>query len=294
MVNYFKYLPVSSHDVNWGLHVLNAGYNRIEKEAKYPPAGHPSDHYFNWDKGRILDEYQIIYISKGSGTFESKHFKQTRVQEGAIIFLFPGEWHRFKPLKETGWDEYWVGFKGDIISNIANKHFISPHQPVLQLGLNEQLIHLFSAILENTKTEHPGYQPLISGMIIHLLGAIYAKTKQQELEQEDISAVLISKARILLREYVHKNIAVESVAEELQVSYSWFRKAFKTFTGIAPHQYVLQLKIEKAKALLADTTKPVKEIAFELGFESSFYFSRIFKSKTTHAPDTYRKLTQKF
>ncbi|WP_316811629.1 AraC family transcriptional regulator [Pedobacter heparinus] len=290
MNNYFKYLPVSDDDVNWGLYVLNAGYNRIEKSANYPPAGHPSDHYFDWDKGRILDEYQIIYISQGSGSFESKHCKLTTVQEGSIILLFPGEWHRFKPLKESGWDEYWVGFKGNIIGNIVQQHFISPNQCVLQLGLNDQLIHLFETILEKTKTEQPGYQALASGMILHLLGTVYAKTKQEEMEQEDISEVLINKARILLREYVHKNIAVEQVAEELQVSYSWFRKAFKTFTGIAPHQYVLQLKIEKAKTLLADTTKPIKAIASELGFESSFYFSRIFKNKTGQAPDAYRKM----
>lgn len=293
MSNYFKYLPVSDHDINWGLHVLNAGYNRISKAANYPPAGHPSGHYFNWDKGRILDEYQLIYISKGTGIFESAHGKQLHIKEGTVILLFPGEWHRFKPDPETGWDEYWVGFKGNIISNIAKKNFISPYLPVLQVGLSDQLIDLFSVILEKTKTEQPGYQPLISGMILHLLGEVYAKTKLQALEKEDISETLINKARVLLRESVHTNIAIEKLAEELHVSYSWFRKAFKTFTGIAPHQYLLQLKIEKAKTLLSDSTKPIKEIAFELGFESSFYFSRIFKNKTNYAPDTYRKLIRK-
>lgn len=290
MTSYFKYLPVSENDVNWGLHVLNAGYNRIERAANYPPPGHPSDHNFDWEKGRILDEYQIIYIAQGSGSFESKHCKPTIVQEGTIMILFPGEWHRFKPNKESGWDEYWVGFKGPIISNIVQQHFISAKHCVLQTGLSDQLIQLFSAILEKTKTEQPGYQPLISGMILHLLGEVYARAKQQELEGEDISAALINKSRVLLREYVHKNIAVEKIAEELQVSYSWFRKAFKSYTGLAPHQYLLQLKIETARALLTDTSKPIKEIAFELGFESSFYFSRIFKRKTTFSPDVYRKL----
>lgn len=290
MNNYFKYLPVSDDDINWGLYILNAGYNRIEKSADYPPAGHPSGHYFHWDKGRVLDEYQIIYISQGSGSFESTHCKLTTVQEGSIILLLPGEWHRFKPFKETGWDEYWVGFKGSIISNIVQQHFITADQSVLQTGLDDQLINLFSGILEKTKTEQPGYQAIASGMLLHLLGAVYAKTKQQEMEQEDISASLINKARIMLRDNVHKNMAIEGIAEELQVSYSWFRKAFKTFTGIAPHQYVLQLKIEKAKTLLADTTKPIKAIASALGFESSFYFSRIFKNKTTYSPEAYRKM----
>ena len=292
MTNHFKYLPVSDDDVNWGLHVLNAGYNRIDKAVSYPPPGHPSDHYFDWDKGRILDEYQIIYISRGAGTFESESHKKIEVKEGTVILLFPQEWHRFKPNPDSGWDEFWVGFKGNIIKNIVQNHFITPKQSVLQIGIHDHIINLFSDIIAHTKIEQPGYQQLISGMILHLLGEIYAKTKQEAVKHKDISEVVINKSRVLLRSYVDKNITIAHVAEELQVSYSWFRKAFKTFTGIAPHQYLLQLKIERAKLLLADTTKSVKEIAFELGFESSFYFSRIFKIKTSYSPDTYRKRIQ--
>lgn len=293
MTNYFKYLPVSDDDVNWGLHVLNAGYNRIDRSVSYPPPGHPSDHYFNWEKGRILDEYQIIYISRGAGIFESESYKKVEVREGAVILLFPQEWHRFKPDPDSGWDEFWVGFKGNIIKNIVQNHFITPKQSVLQIGIHDHIINLFSEIIEHTKIEQPGYQQLISGIILHLLGEIYSKTKQKAVKHKDISEVMINKSRVLLRSYVDKNITIAHVAEELQVSYSWFRKAFKTFTGIAPHQYHLQLKIERAKVLLADTTKSIKEIAFELGFESSFYFSRIFKIKTSYSPGTYRKRIQK-
>ena len=71
MKNYYKYLPVSQEDENWGLHVLNAGYNRIPAAQLYPPQDHPSHHYFNWEKGRTFDEYQLIYISNGEGLFES-------------------------------------------------------------------------------------------------------------------------------------------------------------------------------------------------------------------------------
>ena len=82
---------------------------------------------------------------------------------------------------------------------------------------------------------------------------------------------------------------MEKIAEELNVSYAWFRKAFKTYTGIAPNQYLLQLKIEKAKMLLLDDTKTIKEIAFGLNFESAFYFSKLFKEKIGISPELYRK-----
>ncbi|HTF28027.1 MAG TPA: helix-turn-helix transcriptional regulator, partial [Flavitalea sp.] len=66
-------------------------------------------------------------------------------------------------------------------------------------------------------------------------------------------------------------------------------KAFKNYTGIAPHKYLLQLRIEKAKMLLSGHAISIKEIALRLNFESAFYFSRLFKEKTGVSPELYRK-----
>ncbi|HEY8735213.1 MAG TPA: AraC family ligand binding domain-containing protein, partial [Puia sp.] len=95
MINYYKYLPVSDEDKNWGLHVLSAGCSHIEKSTIYPPKSHPSHHYFRWDQGRVFDEFQIIYIASGEGIFESATTSKVVVNEGTIILLFPKEWHRF-------------------------------------------------------------------------------------------------------------------------------------------------------------------------------------------------------
>jgi len=288
MLNYFKYLPTSSEDESWGLHVLNTGCNRINRNVCYPARDHPAHHYFNWYKGRVLDEYQIIYITKGEGTFESIKCAQQMVKEGSVILLFPGEWHRFKPNTDTGWDEFWVGFKGTIIENIA-QNFFSKENAVLDIGLHEEIVRLFTEIIEKTKEEKTGYQPLVAGIVMHLLGEIHSLTKQQHFSSEDITASIIKKASIIFRTNVDNDISMEKVAEELNVSYAWFRKAFKNYTGIAPHKYLLQLRIEKAKMLLSDHAMSIKEIALRLNFESAFYFSRLFKEKTGVSPELYRK-----
>lgn len=289
MINYYKYLPTSLEDEKWGMHVLNTGCNKINKDAVYPAPEHPAHHYFNWAKGRVMDEYQIIYITKGEGVFESRNCGEQTIEQGTILFLFPGEWHRFKPNVATGWDEFWVGFKGDIIENIERQQFITKDNAVIEIGLHESLIRLFISIIEKTKTELTGYQPLVSGMVMNLLGEIHSLTKQQRFGKEDITESIINQARIIFRTNIDQNISMEKVAQQLNVSYAWFRKAFKSYTGIAPNQYLLQLKIEKAKMLLVDPTKTIKEIAFELNFESAFYFSKLFKEKIGVPPEQYRK-----
>lgn len=292
MENYQKYLPVSPNDNNWGLAVLNVGFNSIKKEESYPSKNHPLHHYFNWNDGRILDEYQIIYISRGNGYFESASCKKTLIEKGSIIFLFPGEWHRFKPEAKTGWDEFWIGCKGTNIENIENHHYINRGNPVLQIGFSEQIIHLFSEIIENTKQEKMGYQFYITGMTMHLLGLIQYKTKQITQKSGDQTEEIIAKAQLMLREMMLQKVKIEKIPEELHISYAWFRKAFKIHTGISPKQYLLQLKIEKAKSMLADNSKTIKEIAFALHFESASFFQNNSNKKQAGVLKTLGSLVQ--
>ena len=289
MHNYYQYLPLSDEDEKWGLSVLNTGCTSIQANQHYPYEGHPAHHYFTWNDGRILNEYQLIYIARGEGIFESSGFSKKKVSEGSVIILFPGEWHRFKPKASTGWDEYWVGFRGDVIDNLIKKQFFHPEEPVLNVGLKEEILILFTDIIEHTKSEKTGYQPLISGAVLYLLGSIHSFVKQKKFENENTVEITVNKARFLLRTKIDEDVTMSLIAEQLQVSYAWFRKMFKLYTGIAPQQYLIQLKIEKAKMLLRNPFKSVKEVAYDLNFDSPFYFSKLFKEKVGLSPDQYKR-----
>ena len=85
-----------------------------------------------------------------------------------------------------------------------------------------------------------------------------------------------------------KNMNMAQLALRLNIDYSIFRKMFKEYTGISPGQYHLSLRIRQAKDLLINTNLSIKEISYRLGFESIFYFSRVFKSKTGINPTGYK------
>jgi len=288
MNNYFKYLPVSKDDENWGLCVVNAGCTQIRPNGLYPFESHPAHHYFNWTFGRVLDEYQIIYITKGQGVFESNHCPKVEITPGTIILLFPGERHRYKPNCETGWDEYWIGLKGNVIDNLVQKQFLNKQNPCLSIGLNENIFNLFLHIIEVTKTENVGYQQLISGAAFHLIGLIHSTVKHNAMACES-KELVVEEARILFRANINSDYSAEMAAKDLSVGYSWFRKIFKNHTGLSPGQYYIQLKIERAKELLNNPEIPIKEIAYELAFQNYFYFSTLFKKKTGLTPSDYRK-----
>lgn len=76
---------------------------------------------------------------------------------------------------------------------------------------------------------------------------------------------------------------------EQGVSYSTFRKFFKEFTGLSPALYQQDLRLQRAKELLATTDLSIKEIAYRLCFDTPDYFSQKFKAKTGMTPREYRQ-----
>ncbi len=72
----FKYLLVSEKDKEFGLTVNTVGFSHIAPNTLYPSTDHPKSYYFNPQKGRILSEYQFVYICKGRGVFSSATTKK--------------------------------------------------------------------------------------------------------------------------------------------------------------------------------------------------------------------------
>ena len=72
----------------------------------------------------------------------------------------------------------------------------------------------------------------------------------------------IEQAKIIMNENVAGNVDPEELAMRLNISYSWFRRVFKEYTGYAPAKYFQELKLRKAKQLLVGTSQSVKEILF--------------------------------
>jgi AraC-like DNA-binding protein len=283
----FKYLLVNERDKKFGLTVNTVGFQPIAPNTVYPSTDHPKSYYFNPDKGRILSEYQILYISKGKGSFRSESTKKTSIEKGHIMLLFPGQWHTYCPSKNTGWNEYYIGFQGAVIDELVNNEFISRDNQVLDVGVNEELVNLFSTAIQAAKDEKKAAQQYLAGIVLHIIGMILSHSQNKNFEINHLGQI-IEKAKIIMTENIHRQIDIQEIATNLGTSYSWFRKAFKEYTGYAPAQYFQELKLRKAKELLTETNLSIKEIAYELDFSSYEYFLSFFKKRVGVTPSEYR------
>ena len=79
------------------------------------------------------------------------------------------------------------------------------------------------------------------------------------------------------------------MARELGVAYSYFRREFKRHTGLAPYQYVRQMRLEKARRMIGTSSDSLQAIAERLGFASPYHLSAAFKKYYGEAPDHWRR-----
>ncbi len=284
--NEFKYLTISDEDSNWGLFLNVAGSAKVLPNVDYPSSSHPSEYFFTWEKGRVLNEFQINFITEGTGILENG-FGTYPLKKGSIFITLPGVWHRYKPNLKTGWTETYIGFDGELARKLISTPQFSSQNPVFNLGIKEEFLDSFLKIFDLVEKEQPGYQQIASGMVIKLLGYIISFEKQKGFSGKPI-AKIIEAIRFEMRQNTNEDIDLIALAEKHNVSYSFFRKMFKKYTGVSPGQYHLQLRITRAKELLVSTDKSIKEISYELGFQSIFYFSNIFKKKEGVTPSHFR------
>lgn len=287
MKNFIKYPTTSKEDKDWGLYINSAGSLKIPPYSDYPSPRHPSGYYFNWNQGRVLSEFQLNYITEGEGIFETK-LQKFPIKPGSLLIIFPGEWHRYKPKLSVGWNENYIGFNGKTIQYFIQNEFFRKSRPVTQLGNKEEILDSFYKIFDLVEKEQPGFQFIASGLVVKILGLLVAMDKQKEFSGKSI-APIIEDARFKMKQQTEAGFNAELFANQHNISYSYFRKMFKNYTGISPRQYFIQLKIMRAKELLKSSNKSVKEISYELGFESIHYFSRLFKEKTGISPVNFRK-----
>ena len=285
--SFVKYINASPLDKEWGMYLTVAGFAQIPPSLVYPPRVHPSGYFFTWEKGRVLQEYQLNYITEGSGIFETSE-GQFQVVPGSMLILRPGMWHRYKPDQNTGWNEHYIGFNGDFCTNLFQEGFFQVSKPVLFVGFQEGLLKLFFEIIQQVKDEKTGHQQVSSANIILMLSKILSVVRNQEFAGKSIERK-IRKACLYFRENLNTSVNIEKLSADMNVGYSYFRQMFRKYTGISPSQYHLSLRIQKARDLLVSTDLTFKEIANDLGFESYFYFSRIFKDKMGKSPMEFRK-----
>lgn len=102
---------------------------------------------------------------------------------------------------------------------------------------------------------------------------------------------IVSACAEYLRRHFMRAVSLDELCAEFGMSKQGLIRKFKRQTGQTPMDYLITLRIHRAKELLAETALPVGEIAAQCGFENLYYFSGAFRKRCGLSPTAYRRQT---
>ena len=162
--------------------------------------------------------------------------------------------------------------------------------PVVKASAFERYSVLFDAILKEYINPGPDSATLLKGYCLQLLCIISRETIRPDGHQGDGSAY-----RTLIRnviEYVEQNISNRIMLKDLAavagMSPNYFHRVFTRAMGMTPNEFVISKKMNRARELLATTSKSIADISLECGFDNIAYFSYVFKRYSGITPSYFR------
>ncbi|MFD1956021.1 response regulator [Paenibacillus thailandensis] len=107
-------------------------------------------------------------------------------------------------------------------------------------------------------------------------------------ERDHQTLHLMDQAAAFIREHFREDLSLEQAAEHVHLNPYYFSKVFKQYNGESFIDFVTRIRIEEAKALMAEGNLSLKEISYEIGYKDPNYFSRVFKKIAGVSPSEYR------
>jgi len=256
----------------------------------------------------LVSSHYSIAMKRGVNGKVRYGQQQYDFDEGLMSFIAPGQVisvkvNRDPATKPTGWillvhpDFLW---NTPLAKKIGHYEFFGYHiKEALFLSEKEELSII--GILQNIREEyHTNIDQFSQNIIVAQIEVLlnYAERfYQRQFITRQISnhEILGRLEELLTRHFEQDNLvhaglpAVQDMAEQLNLSPNYLSSLLKVLTGQNTQQHIHDKLIKKAKEKLSTTQLSVSEIAYDLGFEHSQSFSRLFKNKTKLSPLEFRQ-----
>ena len=161
---------------------------------------------------------------------------------------------------------------------------------IIEVAANSHIREMIDLILqERCRNQDESKFPLEHTTLIRVISLITTVLSHLEIENNKFKDARIIKAIRAIEKNFDTGLSNERLAQEAGMSANGFARLFKETTGFTPHQFILKKKLNKAAALLSETSGTMDEISDICGFCNRTYFSRLFKREYNVGPGQYRK-----
>ncbi|MFG2112606.1 helix-turn-helix domain-containing protein [Streptomyces sp. NPDC048718] len=229
---------------------------------------------------RTLDHHVAVVVAAGSGWFLGPDGHRAPVTAPALLWLTPGVPHHYSADPDTGWDESFVDFCGPATATYTELGYIEPDRPVVPLSDAAPARAVIGRIARAARPGNPLLEVETAAAVHELLVTLRHARADTTADGAPVLAALARDAFTPLTVAEHAARHGMSTAE--------LRTAVQRTAGRSPKDYLLTIRLGRAKELLAGTELSVSAVARRVGYDDPAYFSRLFTRRVGTAPVRFR------
>lgn len=245
------------------------------------------------------DFLTIQYVVSGRLTYYVNG-QEIEAKKEDIIVLNPGTPHRYVCPK--GKNEATIFYLG--IENLNIKGYPQNFVPICSSVIpirkyQHEIYNCYHEIISTQEKKDIGWDLLTKVLSQQFLVLVLKELSPQrsgsiqdyfQLKMYDKNTIAQTITNYFQENYM-KKISVEEIARYTYLSTTYVTKIYKEMTGDTPINYLISLRMDKAKEILGEGHFSVQEVAKQVGYDDPYYFSKLFKKRYGCSPSEYKKKT---
>lgn len=248
------------------------------------------------------NDVEIAIVKKGS-IYSRVNNDRRKLVEGDMVVCSSGEIHSYESGDEPS-NIILLIFKPEFIGNSyqwpENRQFITPFitNEVIKNSRLTDVYEIVNSIKGEIKEKKAFYEIFVKMRIIELCGTLLRYSENFSIDNDRESKFspdlqLMQDIIMYIQENYTQNISLKDIAKEYHIDFFNLSKKFNSIVGMNFKAYINALRIMKAESMIANSSMPLMDIAFECGFNSIRNFNRVFKSIKTSTPSNSRENKRK-
>lgn len=230
---------------------------------------------------RLLGLYGVVAVESGGGSFYSRSTGELKLSAGDAVILFPDEPHLYEP--EVRWKTRWIVWSGPESALLENLGFIDRSNACVRncAGIAVLAYERLTALMDK---EDMASILKRKNIILEMMHDLFLASRAEYSYGQ--TADRMKRVMEQMQDFENSALSVADFAASCGLSETHFRRLFKNHTGRSPKDFMISVRISKAKEMLAGGYS-IKDTAEHLGYGDIFYFMRQFKETTGQTPGNF-------
>lgn len=234
-------------------------------------------------------EISVILEGQSDYTIGKDHFT---AQAGTVMLFNPDTLHQDVQMKNTTSHQLHIGIKSFSLEGYKRNYFPFTSS-VIHLGQrHHEFLNRCWRLVEEKSSRQIGYDLMIKTLVMEIIVMILRSENSSQLEISSLSLketdrekqVVVNNIVYFIETHHTEDISLEILAETLYISPTYISKVFKEETGDSPINYLIKVRLNRAKQLLETQQTTVKEVAEMVGYQDAYHFSKLFKKHYGQSP----------